>query len=343
MSREQVKLVLRRASLNSKFRALVMKQPDKALGGYDLTAEEFKRLASGKLDLHDWPGDYANLFEGIENPPSTMGYGGGPGAGKADMHDFSFGKDLAVDNYPAQNLTAGGGSDIANEEPDLSHEGQEQENLWPDKKQFKPHARTASSDPEWKYINVRRYFAYLEHSIDKGTKWAVFGGGLLLFLLLGLGLIALIVSGWGDPTTAIDPTAEPSVSTDEPAVTTGGQSACGDDKCNPKIENSDICPKDCHCTDDGVCSPGEGLGCLDCSYKAGSCRASCSQSSQCGEGLSCADGICWDACICGGDCSGGTTGGGGTCPCKRTCVAYNAVGTCLHFEYLDCKGNTCRP
>lgn len=34
--------------------------------------------------------------------------------------------------------------------------------------------RTASSDPEWKYLNVRRYFAYLERSIDKGTQWAVF-------------------------------------------------------------------------------------------------------------------------------------------------------------------------
>jgi phage tail sheath protein FI len=35
-------------------------------------------------------------------------------------------------------------------------------------------ARTISSDPEWKYLNVRRYFAYLEHSIDRGTQWAVF-------------------------------------------------------------------------------------------------------------------------------------------------------------------------
>ncbi len=35
-------------------------------------------------------------------------------------------------------------------------------------------ARTASSDPEWKYVNLRRYFAYLEHSLDKGTQWAVF-------------------------------------------------------------------------------------------------------------------------------------------------------------------------
>ena len=35
-------------------------------------------------------------------------------------------------------------------------------------------ARTMSSDPEWKYVNVRRLFIYLEHSIDKGTQWAVF-------------------------------------------------------------------------------------------------------------------------------------------------------------------------
>jgi hypothetical protein len=35
-------------------------------------------------------------------------------------------------------------------------------------------ARTASSDPEWKYVNVRRYFNYLESSIDRGTQWAVF-------------------------------------------------------------------------------------------------------------------------------------------------------------------------
>ncbi len=35
-------------------------------------------------------------------------------------------------------------------------------------------ARTMSSDPEWKYVNVRRLFAFLEHSIDKSTQWAVF-------------------------------------------------------------------------------------------------------------------------------------------------------------------------
>jgi phage tail sheath protein FI len=35
-------------------------------------------------------------------------------------------------------------------------------------------ARTMSSDPEWKYVNVRRLFIYLEHSIDKSSQWAVF-------------------------------------------------------------------------------------------------------------------------------------------------------------------------
>lgn len=35
-------------------------------------------------------------------------------------------------------------------------------------------ARTASSDTELMYINVRRYLVYLEHSIDNGTQWAVF-------------------------------------------------------------------------------------------------------------------------------------------------------------------------
>jgi phage tail sheath protein FI len=34
--------------------------------------------------------------------------------------------------------------------------------------------RTISSDPEFKYLNVRRYLAFLERSIEKGTQWAVF-------------------------------------------------------------------------------------------------------------------------------------------------------------------------
>jgi len=35
-------------------------------------------------------------------------------------------------------------------------------------------ARTMSSDPEWMYVNVRRLFIYLEHSIDRAMQYAVF-------------------------------------------------------------------------------------------------------------------------------------------------------------------------
>lgn len=35
-------------------------------------------------------------------------------------------------------------------------------------------ARTISSDPEWNYVNIRRFFIYLENSIDRSTQWAVF-------------------------------------------------------------------------------------------------------------------------------------------------------------------------
>ncbi len=35
-------------------------------------------------------------------------------------------------------------------------------------------ARTSSSDPEWKYVPVRRLYLFLERSIDEGIRWAVF-------------------------------------------------------------------------------------------------------------------------------------------------------------------------
>jgi hypothetical protein len=35
-------------------------------------------------------------------------------------------------------------------------------------------ARTTSNDPEWKYVNVRRYFIFLERSIYEGLQWVVF-------------------------------------------------------------------------------------------------------------------------------------------------------------------------
>ena len=35
-------------------------------------------------------------------------------------------------------------------------------------------ARTVSSEPEWRYLNVRRLFNYIEESIFEGTQWVVF-------------------------------------------------------------------------------------------------------------------------------------------------------------------------
>jgi phage tail sheath protein FI len=35
-------------------------------------------------------------------------------------------------------------------------------------------ARTLSSDPEWRYLSVRRLFNYISESIIEGTQWAVF-------------------------------------------------------------------------------------------------------------------------------------------------------------------------
>jgi len=35
-------------------------------------------------------------------------------------------------------------------------------------------ARTLASDPEWRYVNVRRLFNFIEESISKGTRWVVF-------------------------------------------------------------------------------------------------------------------------------------------------------------------------
>lgn len=67
-------------------------------------------------------------------------------------------------------------------ERDLTKENQDRLNpegvnclrFLPDRGNLLWGARTASADPEWKYVNVRRYFIYLEHSIEQGTQWVVF-------------------------------------------------------------------------------------------------------------------------------------------------------------------------
>lgn len=58
-------------------------------------------------------------------------------------------------------------------------------------------ARTISSDPEWKYVNVRRYFNYLEASIDRGTQWVVFEpNGELLWANLRGTISDFLFSEW---------------------------------------------------------------------------------------------------------------------------------------------------
>ncbi|RYF63913.1 MAG: phage tail sheath family protein, partial [Comamonadaceae bacterium] len=58
-------------------------------------------------------------------------------------------------------------------------------------------ARTASSDPDWKYVQQRRYMNYLEASIDHGTQWAVFEpNGERLWSKVDLGIRNFLFSEW---------------------------------------------------------------------------------------------------------------------------------------------------
>lgn len=104
---------------------------------------------------------------------------------------------------------------------------------------------------------------------------------------------------------------------------------CGNQICNPDSENSDLCPQDCPCKDNGVCEAGEGANCLDCGANAGSCQAPCTESSQCANGLACASGICWDACTCGGQCGAGSgsSSGGGPVGCDPKVTDWTAAIT----------------
>jgi hypothetical protein len=58
-------------------------------------------------------------------------------------------------------------------------------------------ARTLSSDPEWRYLNVRRLFNYLEDSILNGTQWAVFEpNDHALWAKLRRSIAAFLVNEW---------------------------------------------------------------------------------------------------------------------------------------------------
>lgn len=58
-------------------------------------------------------------------------------------------------------------------------------------------ARTLSSDPEWRYLNVRRLFNYLEESILGGTQWAVFEpNDYALWAKMRRSISAFLVNEW---------------------------------------------------------------------------------------------------------------------------------------------------
>jgi phage tail sheath protein FI len=58
-------------------------------------------------------------------------------------------------------------------------------------------ARTLSSDPAWRYLNVRRYFNYLEESILSGTQWVVFEpNDQALWARIRRNISAFLVTEW---------------------------------------------------------------------------------------------------------------------------------------------------
>ncbi|MFI0409269.1 phage tail sheath family protein [Actinomadura sp. 3N508] len=60
-------------------------------------------------------------------------------------------------------------------------------------------ARTLASDPAWRYLNVRRYFNYLEESILIGTQWVVFEpNDHDLWARIRRNISAFLVTEWRD-------------------------------------------------------------------------------------------------------------------------------------------------
>lgn len=60
-------------------------------------------------------------------------------------------------------------------------------------------ARTLSSDPAWRYINVRRLFNYVEKSIEYGTQWVVFEpNDMMLWARVRRDVSAFLTTVWSD-------------------------------------------------------------------------------------------------------------------------------------------------
>jgi Bacteriophage tail sheath protein len=73
------------------------------------------------------------------------------------------------------NLVGGLAADVTKREQDvLNPVGINALRFFPGRGELVWGARTLSSDTDWKYINVRRLFIYVEKSIFNGTQWVVF-------------------------------------------------------------------------------------------------------------------------------------------------------------------------
>jgi len=60
-------------------------------------------------------------------------------------------------------------------------------------------ARTLSSDPSWRYLNVRRLFNYIEESLTLGTQWAVFEpNDIHLWMRIRRDITAFLTRTWRD-------------------------------------------------------------------------------------------------------------------------------------------------
>ncbi len=58
-------------------------------------------------------------------------------------------------------------------------------------------ARTVSTDPEWTYLNVRRFFLFVEQSVEASTKWTVFEpNGPTLWKAIALNVSAFLRTQW---------------------------------------------------------------------------------------------------------------------------------------------------
>ena len=88
--------------------------------------------------------------------------------------DIESGVHKAPANEPIRGITKLTQAITSADQTLLNPEGVNALRFFPDRGNLVWGGRTLSSDPVWKYVNLRRLFIFLERSIDKGTQWVVF-------------------------------------------------------------------------------------------------------------------------------------------------------------------------